>query len=258
MIASIKLYLKILATLGFLAALAGVLLVAAWVNIPQRIEIRMKGACPSIEKGDFRYIDFLDLELGVPSSIFTECFAYAVHDGLGIDPATIGLDAELPNFTPLKGIDQRSVYQSDDQIRIVVRGYDLSDSAPEDRTIDPNEVKKSLENMLARKNRQGELIYKKSDTQGQILEKYTSNKTIPIYSGDIYVDKNSKGKVNFYLDCFEDKVKHNRHWNCKSSSKSIYPGITYKYYYDSKYISDARNIDRHVSEMFKVSDGKVE
>lgn len=205
----------------------------------------MEGPCPSKEYEEFKQIKFVGYELTLPTKLITSCYAHAFENALDSDPARITIDAELPDFLPLKGVDYPKMYVSDAQIRIAITGVENSDTD----AIKPDEQKVSLDNAIARKNRQGKPIYKKEENKSYGLIKYTSDKSIPIYSGDIYAFTAPDGEIDFYLDCVEDKEKHHRLWNCRSSSKSIYPGIWYHYYYNSKYLPHAKELDEKVAKL---------
>lgn len=230
-----------------IGAVLGIILV--FVDWPTLIKVKIYGRCPSETIDNVRAIDFLGYKLSVPDKLVTECFAYTTPDLGGYDPATVTLDAKLPDFTPLEGIEWPKIYKSDDQIRIAISGYEIEDKHD---GVNDFSLSKSFENDISRKNRKnGEPIYSKSNKMSYGFEHYISNKSVPIYSGDFYVAKDEKGNIDFYLQCFENKEKHHRYWNCDSNDFILKSGISYRYYYNSQHLPDARKIDQKIKEMIK-------
>ena len=168
--------------------------------------------------------------------------------GHGWQRIRLTLDAELPDLKPLQHTAPPKAYESDDQIRIVVYGYEVSDKDADDYKYSSGDL---LERKLSRKNREEKPIYSPSNKKIYGLDHYISDRSIPIFSGDIYAAKADNGDVDFYLECFENKEKINRYWNCNSNDLMIKPGISYRYYYNSQYLPDARKIHNQVQQMIK-------
>ena len=101
--------------------------IAALVPWPTMIKIKVYGECPSEIVEGQRNIDFVGYTLVLPDELITSCFAHTTPDFGGRDPATVTLDAKLPEFTPFQGIEWPKTYKSDDQVRIAISGYEASD-----------------------------------------------------------------------------------------------------------------------------------
>lgn len=217
-------------------------------DIPYTIKVMVMGSCPSEIINGEQHIDFMDKTLIVPEKLVTTCFAHMSPDFGDYEPASVVLDANLPDFKPLKNVEKPKTYVSDDQIRMSIYGY----MDPRHVDEDANSLERSLTVSLSRRNREGELIYSKSNRLVHGMEHYISDKTVPIYSGDIYIARTQDGDARFYLQCFDDKEKNHRLWDCESSGHQLSPGISYKYYYNFQHISDARKIDEQVRGIIRV------
>lgn len=209
-------------------------------------EEKIRDECPSTYKNGYRYIEFIDRKLGIPDGLVRTCYA---HEPYGSDVASITIDAKLPHFTPFS---DKQFGIKGNHIKVKFRGAkDRSGSIPSSKDKDIQKQNRNFIIEMSRLNRYKQPIYTKQNELVYGLVKYQSDKTIPIRSGDIYAKFDDEGSIEFYLDCIEEGKKF-RVRGCISSSRSLYDGVGYTYYYDFQHIKDAIKIDNRLQDIIKI------
>ncbi|PCI57194.1 MAG: hypothetical protein COB36_02710 [Alphaproteobacteria bacterium] len=245
----IKRILTVVTTLFNVSIKIILVIVLAAVVFQLVSEEKIRDECPSTYKNGYRYIEFIDRKLGIPDGLVRTCYAREPHGFLNSDAASITIDAKLPNFTPFS---DKLFGIKGNHIKVKFRGAkDLSGSIPLSKDEDIQRRNRDFTIKMSRLNQDKHPIYSKQSESVYGLVKYQSDKTIPRWSGDIYAKFDDEGSIEFYLDCIEEGHKPRRR-GCRSSSRYLYDGVDYTYYYDFQHIKDAIKIDNRLQEIIKI------
>ena len=228
---------------GFVVGLFFVFCLISGYSPLMAFQLFAQGRCDL--SGQVSEIDFVGHTLRIPVGHIRDCYPIDASTKYDFDPASITLDAILPDmtFVDVRSEDRRVF--GPNELRIYLHG-----SRPDIGKIDPHVkvTKDKLDfSIYTYKNGQRVQAYVEAEKLPNGLIKYRKEPSYPHNLNDAYVYKDGSGEIRFIIRCGK---KHSV-CGCDSEYEDLFDNVSFKYCFGKDYLPQAIEIDTKVNKLLQ-------
>lgn len=206
-------------------------------------QVFTKGRCDL--SGQVSKIDFVGHNLRIPVGYIRDCYPIDTSTKYDFDPASITLDAILPDMTFVDGRSEDRRVFGPNELRIYLHG-----SRPDIEKIDPHiKITRNKLEFSIYTYKDGKRIqaYVEAEKLPNGVTHYEKEPSYPHNLNDAYVYKDGSGEIRFIIRC---GMKHSV-CGCNSEYEDLFDNVSFKYCFSKDYLPQVMEIDSKVNKLLQ-------